>query len=63
MKDVNAANMQKLTEQAAKYESLMTERRQLHKVELEAAHKALTDKKNEMVMTVTSMFNEATNMK
>ena len=57
---MNATHKQKLTIQAEKYEALLTERRDLHKIELADYSDKLAAKHTEMIKTVDALKKEAT---
>lgn len=58
---MNATHKQKLTVQAEKYEALLRERRDMHKIELADLTDKLAAKHNEMIKTVDALKKEATN--
>jgi hypothetical protein len=62
-REANQAYGKKLADQNAKYEATFAERRQLHKVELETAHKNHAHLENEMIRKVNDLNVEATNQR
>lgn len=57
---MNATHKQKLTIQAEKYEALLIERRNMHKIELADYSDKLAAKHTEMIKTVDALKKEAT---
>ena len=57
---MNATHKQKLTIQAEKYETLLRERRDMHKIELTDLTDKLASKHTEMIKTVDALKKEAT---